>query len=189
MTRKRTGSQTIGPFFNVALLREDDSDLTRRTPGGPQAEGEVIEIRGRVTDGDGAPCPSVLVEAWQADAAGHHGTEGDPNFAGFGRAVTDNDGCYQLATVMPGPVPGKGNSWQAPHISLSLFGSGLLKRVTTRAYFPDQDMNTEDPVLSAISDGSVRSTLIAKSLNSGNPRKFEFNIVLQGPGETAFFDL
>jgi protocatechuate 3,4-dioxygenase alpha subunit len=189
MTLKRTGSQTIGPFFNSVLLRTGDNDLTCQKGDGPRAEGEVIELRGRVFDGDGAPCQSVLVEIWQADAAGQYGEECDPNFAGFGRSVTDADGNYIFTTVIPGAVPGKGNAWQAPHISLSLFASGLLKRVTTRVYFPNDTANETDPVLSGISEESVRSTLIAKEAASASPRGFEFDIVLQGKNETAFFDL
>jgi protocatechuate 3,4-dioxygenase alpha subunit len=189
MTLKRTGSQTIGPFFNRALLRDGDNDLTRRTTEGPQAEGEIVELRGCVTDGDGIPCPSVLVEIWQADAAGQNGDDRDPKFSGFGRAVTDNDGFYSFTTVIPGAVPGKGNSWQAPHISLSLFASGLLKRVTTRVYFPGEDANEDDPVLSGIADTAACSTLIAKEAAAGATKTFEFDVVFQGEGETVFFDL
>jgi len=108
----RTGSQTVGPFFNFALLRPGDDDLTRKTAGGPQAEGEIIEIRGRVLDGDGKPVSRALIEIWQADAEGHYpgrSGEADPNFAGFGRALTDTEGRYAFSTVLPGPVPGKGN--------------------------------------------------------------------------------
>lgn len=189
MTLPRTGSQTIGPFYNFALIREDENDLTRKTADGPSAEGEIIEIVGQVRDGTGGPCRRVLMELLQADAEGRYGTERDPNFKGFGRALTDEDGRYRFTTVVPGQVPGKGNAWQAPHISLSLFGSGLLKRVTTRIYFPDQDANADDPVLSGIEDGAARSTLIAQELSAGPPRQFGFDVVFQGDGETTFFNV
>ncbi len=189
MTLRRTGSQTIGPFFNTALMRQGDNDLTHRKTGGAQAGGDIIELRGRVFDGDGAACSSVLVEIWQADAAGQYGDERDANFTGFGRTITDSDGCYTFTTVLPGAVPGKGNAWQAPHISLSLFSSGLLKRVTTRIYFPGEDSNAEDPVLTGITDEKARTTLIAKELTSGPPREFGFDVFLQGEKETAFFEL
>jgi len=189
MSLGRTGSQTLGPFFNVALIREGENDLTRRTKGGPQAEGEVVEIQGQLRDCDGAPCPSALVEIWQADAAGQYGAESDPNFSGFGRFLTDGEGRYSFTTIVPGAVPGKGNAWQAPHISLSVYASGLLKRVTTRIYFPDEEANAEDPVLSGITDGATRNTLVARAVADGPPRQFEFDIILQGEGETAFFEL
>ncbi|NKB57277.1 MAG: protocatechuate 3,4-dioxygenase subunit alpha [Alphaproteobacteria bacterium] len=191
MALKRTGSQTLGPFFNYALRREGDNDLTRRSPSGPQADGEIVTLRGRVTDGASAPCQNVLVEIWQADAKGHHTDmdDSDANFTGFGRTLTDDDGWYEFTTVIPGAVPGKGNAWQAPHISLSLFSSGLLKRVTTRVYFPDEDANKDDPVLSGIANETVRSTLIAREVAPGPPRSISFDVILQGEGETAFFDL
>ena len=186
MSLKRTGSQTIGPFFNAALMRAGENDLTRRTQEGPQADGEVIELSGQLRDGNGAPCQTALLEVWQADAAGHYGAESDPNFTGFGRTLTDSEGRYRFTTVVPGAVPGKGNAWQAPHISLSVFASGLLKRVTTRIYFPDEEAYATDPVLSGIADGAVRSTLVARKTGDGH---YAFDIVLQGEGETAFFDL
>ncbi len=189
MILPRTGSQTIGPFFNAALMRAGENDLTHRTKDGPQADGDVVEIQGQLRDGDGAPCPSALVEIWQADSAGRYGDESDPNFAGFGRFLTGADGRYHFTTVLPGAVPGKGNVWQAPHISLSIYSSGLLKRVTTRIYFPDEAGNEDDPILSGIADAAVQSTLIAREAAAGPPRRFEFDIVLQGEGETAFFAL
>lgn len=189
MTLGRTGSQTVGPFFNFALLRAGDDDLTRKTPDGPRAAGDVVEIRGRVLDGDGKPCPRVLVEIWAADAEGRYpGADGaDPNFAGFGRTLTDTDGRYAFTTVMPGRVPGKGNAWQAPHASLRLFAAGLLKPVATRIYFPDEPANAEDPILTGIDDDAVRATLIAKEGSGGAHRVVAFDVVLQGEGETAFF--
>lgn len=189
MTLRRTGSQTIGPFFNTALMREGDNDLTHRKAGGEKADGPIITLQGHVIDGAGAACPSVLVEIWQADAAGQYGDERDANFAGFGRTITDGDGFYSFTTVIPGAVPGKGNVWQAPHISMSLFSAGLLKRVTTRVYFPDEEANENDPVLTGIADEKTRTTLIAKELSSGPPREFEFDVILQGEKETAFFEL
>ncbi|MDD9907877.1 MAG: protocatechuate 3,4-dioxygenase subunit alpha [Rhodospirillaceae bacterium] len=186
MSLARTASQTIGPFYNFALLGGADNDLTRRSKGGPQAAGEVVEIKGRVIDGDGAPCACALVEVWQADADGRYGPDRDPNFAGFGRTLTDNDGYYTFTTVLPGPVPGKGNSWQAPHMSMSLHSGGLLKQVNTRLYFPDDDANADDPVLSGIEDDGQRSTLVARAAGEG---RYEFDVILQGEGETVFFQL
>lgn len=189
MTVGRTGSQTVGPFFNFALLRPGENDLTRTSQDAPQAKGEVLEIGGRVLDGDGKPCPRVLVEIWAADAEGRYpGTaEADPNFAGFGRTLTDTDGYYSFTIVQPGRVPGRGNAWQAPHASLRLFASGLLKPVATRIYFPDDPSNAEDPILAGIDDEAVRATLIAQEVSAGPPRNVEFDVVLQGEGETAFF--
>ena len=52
-----------------------------------------------------------------------------------------------------------------------------------------QAANEDDPILSGIADAAVQSTLIAREAAAGPPRRFEFDIVLQGEGETAFFAL
>jgi protocatechuate 3,4-dioxygenase alpha subunit len=146
-----------------------------------------------VRDGDGAPVGDALLEIWQANAAGRYAhpedTQAkklDPRFRGFGRCATAEDGSFRFVTIKPGAVPGRGNALQAPHINVTIFARGLLKQLSTRVYFAGEPANETDPVLSAIEDPAVRRTLIAQKAQSG---AWRFDIVLQGPGETAFFDL
>lgn len=187
-----TASQTVGPFFHVGLARPDLADLTR----GGKAQGQTIIIEGQVRDGDGAPVPDALLEIWQANAAGKYAhpedTQAkatDPNFVGFGRVFTDKEGCYRFRTIKPGAVPGRGNALQAPHIAMTVFARGLLKHLATRIYFADlAQANEADPVLSAIEDEAARHTLIARPVN-GAPVAYRFDVVLQGEGETQFFDV
>lgn len=186
--------QTLGPFFDAGLLRPGDADLSRLAPDGPVAEGEAVEITGRVLEEGGAGVPGALLEIWQANAAGryHHPSDRrdlplDPNFKGFGRAVTDRQGRYRFRTVKPGAVPGRGNRWQAPHISFSIFAAGLLRRLVTRLYFPDESRNHTDPVLSSIADPATRATLIARRETASSPATLGFDIVLRGERETVFF--
>lgn len=191
-----TASQTVGPFFHFALNRPEWSDLTA---GG--AKGEKIRIEGQVLDGDGAPVFDAFLEIWQANAAGKYNHEEDrqdkpvdPNFRGFGRACTDAQGYFRFTTIKPGAVPGPGNTLQAPHINVSIFARGLLKQLVTRIYFADEAAANEiDPVLSSIENPAVRQTLIAERVGSdgeaGGITTYRFNIVLQGRGETAFFEL
>jgi protocatechuate 3,4-dioxygenase alpha subunit len=184
-----TPGQTVGPFFALGLDRPQWSDLARNNP-----EGERIVIEGRVLDGDGAPVPDALIELWQANAAGryNHVADGqsdkklDPNFLGYGRVATDAQGCFRITTVKPGPVPGRGNALQAPHINVAFFARGLLRQLYTRIYFADEPANASDPLLAAIEDASVRNTLIARRGGGG---AYRFDIVLQGKDETAFLDL
>jgi protocatechuate 3,4-dioxygenase alpha subunit len=186
-----TGSQTVGPFFHFGLDRLDWSDLTA---GGPA--GEKILIEGRVTDGDGAPIPDALLEIWQANAAGKYDHPDDTQdkpvdrkFRGFGRAATNAEGVYRFTTIKPGPVPGRGNALQAPHINVTVFARGLLKHLTTRLYFVDEAAaNETDPVLNSIDDVTARKTLIAGKAN-GAAITYRFDIVLQGKGETVFFEI
>ncbi len=188
-----TASQTAGPFFRFGLDRPEWSDLT----AGGKALGERIRIEGCVLDGDKAPVPDALVEIWQANAAGRYAHAEDRqekpldlNFRGFGRCSADKDGRYRFITVKPGPVPARGNSLQAPHISVCVFARGLLKQVTTRMYFPDDPLNKADPVLGLVEDPTRRGTLIARPAGQdGTAKLYRFDIVLQGAGETVFFDV
>ncbi len=170
-----TPSQTVGPFFRLGLDRPEWSDLTR-----DGARGEKILIEGRVLDGD------------EADADGRYdhpedARRADPGFRGFGRAMTDEAGRYRFATIRPGRVPGREGSLQAPHVNLTIFARGLLKQLVTRIYFADEPSNDSDPVLTGIADPAVRRTLLAVRQDGG--AAWRFDVVLQGKGETAFFDL
>lgn len=192
MKRMPTASQTVGPFFHVGLARPELADLTR----GGRAQGEPIVILGQVRDGDGAPVPDAMLEIWQANAAGKYAhpedrqaKPDDANFVGFGRAFTDKEGRYRFTTVRPGAVPGRGNALQAPHIAVTLFARGLLKHLFTRLYFADLvQANEADPVLSGIEDAAARRSLLAEKVN-GAPATYRFDLVLQGEGETAFFEV
>ena len=184
MSLAPTASQTLGPFFNYAL--PSIADLT----GGGKAEGRSILLRGCVSDLNAAPVRDALVEIWQANAAGGYAhpldkddaRPRDPHFSGFGRALTDADGSFRFTTVMPGPVPFEGNRWQAPHISVAVFAAGLLRRIRTRAYFPDEEMNAGDPVLAAVPAGR-RPLLVVRAEDGG----YRFDIRLRGENETPFF--
>jgi protocatechuate 3,4-dioxygenase, alpha subunit len=188
-----TPSQTVGPFFHLGLDRPQWSDLARGNP-----RGERIAIEGRVLDGDGAPVPDAMIEIWQANAAGRYNHPDDhqdekpldPNFRGFGRVATDAEGHFCITTIKPGPVPGRGNALQAPHINLAVFARGLLIHLFTRLYFADERAaNAADPLLCAIEDAAARRTLIARRDEGGGPARYHFDIVLQGEGETVFLDI
>ena len=185
-----TPSQTVGPFFHLGLDRPEWGDLTRGNP-----KGERIVIEGRVLDGDGAPVPDAVIELWQANAAGRYAHPDDkqtdkpldPNFRGFGRVATDAEGRFRVTTIRPGPVPGRGNSLQAPHINVSILGRGLLLRLSTRIYFAGDPANAADPVLALVPENR-RATLMAQPDPSSSGSWF-FEIRLCGEGETVFFDL
>jgi protocatechuate 3,4-dioxygenase alpha subunit len=187
-----TPSQTVGPFFHIGLDRPDWADLTAGNP-----QGERIVVAGRVIDGDGAPVPDACLELWQANAAGRYAhpddtrtdTPLDPNFRGFGRVSTDADGNFRFTTIRPGPVPGRGNSLQAPHIAVALFARGLLKQLYARVYFAGEPLNETDPVLSTIADPMRRQTLIATRSEDAEPATWRLDIVMQGDNETVFFDI
>jgi protocatechuate 3,4-dioxygenase alpha subunit len=184
MTDRRppTASQTVGPFFSFALL-----DLIRPELVPPETPG-AIRIEGRVLDGAGAPVDDAMVEIWQADAQGRFARPtrpaGETGFTGFGRCGTDADGRFWFVTTKPGAVPDTNGRQQAPHLAVSVFARGLLKRVVTRIYFPDEEAaNAVDPVLSSLASADDRSSLVA--VPAGEVLRFD--IRLQGERETVFF--
>jgi protocatechuate 3,4-dioxygenase alpha subunit len=187
-----TPSQTVGPFFHLGLAHPEWADLTA-----DDSAGERIRIEGRVIDGDGAPVPDALIEVWQANAAGRYNHPDDrqtdkpldPRFRGFGRVATDAEGRFRVVTIKPGPVPGRGNALQAPHVNVALFARGLLKHLYTRIYFADEAANAGDPLLSSIEDEAARRSLLARREPGAGPALYRFDIVLQGDDETAFLDV
>ena len=188
MSLRATTSQTVGPFFDIGLARLYVDDLT--VPGVP---GERVEIEGRVLDGDGQGVPDALIEIWQANAHGKYAHPEDTRdkpldvgFQGYGRMPTAADGSFRFKTIKPGRVPGPDERLQAPHIVVSLFARGLLRRLVTRIYFPDDPANSDDYVLNLV-EPSRRDTLIAKKADKRDCF-LEWSVVLQGPGETVFFD-
>ena len=106
---------------------------------------------------------------------------------GFGRSLTDGEGRYEIVTLRPGALPTPDGGTEAPHLDVTVLARGMLDRVVTRIYFPDEaDANAADPVLSSIADPARRATLIAAA---GPDSELRFDIRLQGDGETVFFDV
>lgn len=181
-----TPSQTVGPFFAIGLTWEDGNEVV------PAGTDQGFWIRGRVLDGNGDPIPDAVIETWQADPDGRFDHPDDPRgavdwgaFRGLGRAGTDDDGHYEIYTVKPGALPAPGGAVEAPHIDVSVMARGLLARLATRIYFPDEEeANATDPVLASLPAAADRSTLIAIADGEGG---YRFDIRLQGEGETVFF--
>ena len=195
----QTPAQTIGPFFAPALLGRGPEVGEFCVPDGTR--GTRIRIEGRVLDGAGEPVSDAMLEVWQANADGRYdhpadtrgdtGASVDDAFHGFARLGTDAAGGFRFETVKPGPVPGRGNAWQAPHLNLIVFARGLLDHLSTRVYFDDEGAaNAADPVLRAI-DPARRGTLVATlddARRAPPPLVYRFDIRLQGAGETVFLD-
>jgi protocatechuate 3,4-dioxygenase alpha subunit len=181
-----TPSQTVGPYFHIGT----DDGFIRGELVSPDRE-DAVRVFGTVRDGEGAPINDSMIEIWQANAAGRYAHPEDvredlpleEGFDGFGRTHTDADGRYELVTVKPGVVPGANGRPQAPHIEVSVFARGLLKRLVTRIYFPDEaEANAADPVLASIPDPQVRARLVAVA----DGDRLRFDIRLQGEQETPF---
>ena len=178
MTLAPTPGQTVGPFFGYALPFDRGHELV------PPGRDDSIRLHGQVLDGAGQPVPDALLELWQVDADGVVSREPGSlkrdgyTFTGWGRAATDNDGRYTFTTVPPGaPVPGA-----APFFAVTVLARGLLNRLFTRAYLPDDTRAlAADPLLASL-DPERRETLVARPDEHG----YAFDIRLQGPAETVF---
>ena len=195
---KETPSQTAGPYVHIGLApgaagfqifeQELGWDIA-----GPDAPGERIRVEGVVLDGTGAPVKDVMLEVWQADAAGIYPHPEDPRadqaakgFRGWGRVITDFDtGLWGFDTIKPGPVMGRNGRQMAPHLNLWIVARGINVGLNTRMYFEDED-NIADPVMNLIEQAHRRETLLARNVAPGH---YRFDIRLQGDGETVFMDI
>lgn len=199
-----TASQTAGPYVHIGLAPEAAGFHIFDNNFGPvlvndQTEGERIIIEGRVIDGSGTPVRDVMLEIWQANAAGRYNHPDDrqqdkkvePAFRGWGRACSDFDsGIWRFETIKPGAVTGRDGRLMAPHVNLWIVARGINIGLNTRMYFSDeQDANRRDPVLNLIEWEVRRQTLIGQREQRGGETVYRFDIRLQGEAETVFFDV
>jgi protocatechuate 3,4-dioxygenase beta subunit len=186
-----TAHQTTGPFFPAQFIRPGDSDLAGLTRDRARAAGEACYVYGHVRDADAKPAVNVIIETWQANAAGEFN---NPNFFGWGRTWTDRDGFYSFTTVKPGPYPVRpgGNRCFAPRISVRLIGSGLMRPLLTCLYFPGEALNDHDPQLAAISGRAARHRLIAVAAPHASApagtTALRFDLCLGGRNASTFLD-
>jgi protocatechuate 3,4-dioxygenase alpha subunit len=200
---KESPSQTAGPYVHIGLApgaagfelfeKELGTDIA-----GPNAKGERITVEGIVTDGTGAPVKDVLIEVWQANAAGIYASPQDrrsdaveDGFRGWGRIISDfSTGLFAFETVKPGSVPGRGGRPMAPHLNLWIVARGINIGLSTRMYFDDEaEANAADPVINLIEQADRRATLIARRETRDGKPVYRFDIRLQGDNETVFFDV
>jgi protocatechuate 3,4-dioxygenase alpha subunit len=184
-----TANQPIGPFFHFALT----PDKSAGSMAGPETKGERVRLVCRLLDRDGGPVTNGMIELWQADAEGKYNHPADrqakipdPSFRGFGRLASDENGLCVFQTVRPGRVSGWDGKLQAPHINVSVYAPGLVRRVVTRIYFADDPGNDADQVLALI-PVDRRPTLMARP--GVEATEWMFDLHLSGPCETVFFDV
>jgi len=200
-----TPSQTAGPYVHIGLIpHQAGFDIFERPFSnvlvGPKTQGQRIRVEGRVLDALGQPCRDILLEIWQANAAGRYNHPADPQndkpldpgFRGWGRSGTDfSTGIYAFETIKPGPVVGRqGHKPMAPHITIWLASRGINIGLSTRLYFDDEaELNAADPVLRMIEPAVRRETLLARRETRDGLIVYTFDIRLQGDRETVFFDV
>ena len=188
---RHTLTEVTGPVFGEGDVAASDHDLTHQHDGDPA--GERIIVAGRVLDENNRPVPLTLIELWQANAAGRyrhardaHDAPLDPNFTGFGRALSDADGEYRFVTIKPGAYPWRNhhNAWRPAHIHFSLFGAAFTTRLVTQMYFPGDPLLPFDPIFNSTADERARRRLISnfdwETTVPEHALGYRFDIVLRG---------
>jgi protocatechuate 3,4-dioxygenase alpha subunit len=200
-----TPSQTAGPYVHIGLIPHQAGFDIYENPFsnvlvGRDTAGERIRIEGRVLDAAGEPCRDILLEIWQANAAGRYNHPADQQkdkpldvtFRGWGRTGTNFEtGLYYFETIKPGPVIGRrGYKPMAPHVNVWLAARGINIGLATRMYFEDEaELNEQDPVLRMVEPAVRRKTLLARRESRSGAIAYVFDICLQGEQETVFFDV
>ena len=191
-----TLSDLTGPAFGHDAIGALDNDLTKNAAKNGAPLGERIIVTGRVLEEGGRPVPNVLIEIWQANAAGRylhekdrHDAPLDPNFFGAGRTITDADGRYRFLTVRPGAYPWRNhaNAWRPQHIHFSVFGPSFASRLVTQMYFPGDPLIPLDPIHGGIPGDAGERLIAAFDLDVTEPELalgYSFDIVLRGRGAT-----
>jgi protocatechuate 3,4-dioxygenase, alpha subunit len=189
MSLQSTAWQTVGPYFQIGLAHLYEQDIA-----GESVQGQRIQVQGRVFDGNMQPISDAMLEIWQANANGKYAHPDDqqdkplePGFRGYGRVPTDAEGRFRFTTIKPGSVPGLGGQEQAPHLLVSLMMRGLLRRLVTRMYFPNEPLNVSDPTLQSV-EPARRKTLLLNAA-ADQPGLFRLDIHMQGEDETVFLDI
>ena len=198
-TAKRWPSQPLQRRPLTASELSGPTDLTRRLDpvrgdlaghGDKRAIGQLIHLRTRVVDEDGAPVPGAVVEIWHCNAAGRYihpndsqGAPVDPNFYGAARLVAGDSGLVELRTIKPAayPVPDAAGWWRPPHVHFSVWGRTWLSRLVTQMFFPGEPLNEHDAILNAIRDPEARARCVARLDSSRNDYLiYDYQIVVRG---------
>jgi protocatechuate 3,4-dioxygenase beta subunit len=193
-----TRSELTGPRPAATIVKPEDADLTRNAGTGGEAAGQRIILTGRVTDDQGRGLPGMLIEIWQANAAGRYVHKADdwpgpldPNFLGIGRCLTGENGEYRFLTVRPGAYPWRNepNAWRPAHIHFSVLGGAWKDRLVTQMYFPGDPLHERDAIFNSVPAGA-KERLVARYDHGVTQAAWalgwRWNIVLGGSRGTAF---
>jgi protocatechuate 3,4-dioxygenase, alpha subunit len=133
-----TPSQTIGPFFHVAMASPGPARLA-------PADANTVPLDGRVLDGAGQPVDDALIEVWNWR---------DRRFA---RSHTDKDGSFSFVVS---DVTSHGD-----YLAVTVHARGLLGHLVTRCYL-DGIGDKADAALTAVPEDR-RRTLVAERTRDG----------------------
>jgi protocatechuate 3,4-dioxygenase beta subunit len=180
--RHRTPDQILGPYFPTRCRAFTSADLTAVEGGNGRAQGEIIEVTGRVLNLKGEPVRGARLTIWQANSFGRYRHSNDrnvapldPNFVGCTRLRSSDDGSYLIRTIKPGAYPASPDWTRPPHIHFEV--RGRFERLVTQMYFPDEPLNERDRLLAA----ALRPDLLVATPTSRKEparRVLNFDLVL-----------
>ncbi|MEO7655660.1 MAG: protocatechuate 3,4-dioxygenase [Sphingomicrobium sp.] len=177
-----TAESAMGPFYPLDMPGDSDADLTWVKGHSKRAEGQIVEVRGRVLDVRGNSISGAAIVVWQANAAGRYvhpsdisNAPLDPNFHGIASVKADSKGEWRLTTIKPGgydsPI-----GHRPPHIHFDV--RGLKHRNIAQLYFPeDADANARDSLYKML--GAQAATSVAMR-DANDPARYSWDIVVLG---------
>ena len=180
--RPLTAESAMGPFYPLDMPADSDADLTWLRGHSKRADGQVIQVSGRVLDARGNPIPRAGIVLWQANAAGRYVHPSDiskapldPNFHGIASIKADSKGAWRITTIKPGGYDSPiGN--RPPHIHFDV--RGQRHRNVAQLYFPEHaEGNAKDSLYKLL--GAEAATSLA-TRDTGDPNKYVWDIVLMG---------
>jgi len=180
--RALTAESPMGPFFPLTVAADNDADLTMVKGHSKRAQGQVIQVTGRILDMKGNPISGAKLDIWQANAAGRYAHPADPatapldpDFQGFASIVSDARGEWRIVTVKPAgydsPI-----GHRPPHLHFD--NRGKSHRNIAQLYYPeDAEGNAKDLLYKAL--GAEAATSVA-ARNAADPNKYNWDVVLMG---------
>jgi protocatechuate 3,4-dioxygenase beta subunit len=150
-----TPEETEGPYFKPRSPE-------RRSLREPGLQGRPLVLSGLVMTRSCVPLSRVALDFWQADASGEYDNSG---YRLRGHQFTDDQGRYQLETIVPGFYPGR---TRHIHVMVHVPGTPIL---TSQLYFPGEARNR--------SDWLFRRDLLVAVIDGGETMRARFDFVVE----------
>ena len=134
-----------GLFYPDSLPESTDIGLVKNVSSTIETGGKILNIIGSILNRDYKPIEGTTAEIWQTDMNGVYHYKSsfgnkmrDNQFQGFGRSITDQNGCYSFRTIILVEYSGR-----TPHIHLKLWDE-MENISTTQLYLHGHSLNNED---------------------------------------------
>ena len=150
-----TEAQTEGPFFKT-------NSPERTNFQGDVTEGTKLVLAGAVLTTACRPVSRAKMELWHADNNGEYDNDG---YRLRGHFFTDDQGRYEVRTIMPGIYTGRTRHF---HVKVQPEGGRIL---TTQLYFPGEPGNSRD--------GIFDESLLMQVSDAGDAKAAAFDFVVQ----------